>query len=111
MAKIYFLENFLLGKQFTTNIDLEHIKLVDDEKEFDAYPWERIGIDEKKICMLIWVVDSHPQWKDLAEMVFDHEQFLYKVMFLEDDIMERSMFHERESTEETHESFEKGEYS
>ena len=42
MAKIYFLENFLLGKQFTTGIDSEHIKLVDDEKYFDAYPWDRI---------------------------------------------------------------------
>ena len=31
LAKIYFLENFLLGKQLTTGVDIEHIKLVDDE--------------------------------------------------------------------------------
>ena len=43
MTKIYFLENFLLGKQFTTGCDLEHIKLLDDEKQFDVYPWRRIG--------------------------------------------------------------------
>ncbi|KAA0058534.1 uncharacterized protein E5676_scaffold606G00970 [Cucumis melo var. makuwa] len=81
MAKIYFLENFLLGKQFTIGIDLEYIKLLDDEKQFDEYPWGRIvyeciplftglsifcaqRIEHKKICMLIWVVDSHPKCKD-----------------------------------------------
>lgn len=32
MTKIYFLENFLLDKQFTMGIDLEHNKFLDDEK-------------------------------------------------------------------------------
>ena len=43
MTKVYFLENFLLGKQLTTRVDIECIKLVDDETQFDAYPWDRIG--------------------------------------------------------------------
>ena len=46
MAKIYFLENFLIGKQFTTRCDLEYIKLLDDEKQFDVFPWEMIGYND-----------------------------------------------------------------
>ena len=30
-------------------------------------------IDHNNICML-WVVDGHPEWKELVERVFDHEQ-------------------------------------
>ena len=26
-------------------------------------------IDDNKICMLSWVVDNHPEWKELAERV------------------------------------------
>ena len=42
MTKIYFLENFLLGKQFTTGCDLENIELTDDEEQFDVFPWGRL---------------------------------------------------------------------
>uniref|UniRef100_A0A9I9EEA2 Uncharacterized protein n=1 Tax=Cucumis melo TaxID=3656 RepID=A0A9I9EEA2_CUCME len=31
-------------------------------------------VDDNKICMLNWVVDNHPEWKDLAEKVFDNDQ-------------------------------------
>ncbi|TYK22552.1 uncharacterized protein E5676_scaffold584G00070 [Cucumis melo var. makuwa] len=129
ITKIYFLENFLLGKQFTTGYDLEHIKLIDDEKQFDAFPWGRIvwvyeciplliepsifcvqKVDDNKICILKWVVDSHPEWKELAEMVFDNYQFQYQVMF-QNDFVERSMFHETEMRDETHVTFERGECS
>ncbi|KAA0067593.1 uncharacterized protein E5676_scaffold174G00450 [Cucumis melo var. makuwa] len=59
-------------------------------------------IDHKKICMLNWVVDNHPEWKELAERVFDHEEFQYKAMFPDDDFVERNLFqfHEMEMREE-----------
>lgn len=41
MAKLYFLSNFLQGKQIT-RVDVEHIKLLDDEGQFDIYLWDRI---------------------------------------------------------------------
>uniref|UniRef100_A0A9I9EF94 Uncharacterized protein n=1 Tax=Cucumis melo TaxID=3656 RepID=A0A9I9EF94_CUCME len=31
-------------------------------------------VDDNKICMLNWVVDSHPKWKDLAEKVFNNDK-------------------------------------
>ncbi|KAA0047364.1 transposase [Cucumis melo var. makuwa] len=60
--------------------------------------------------LLNWVVDSHPKWKP-CRRVFDHEQFQYKAMFPDDNFVERSMFHERQSTKETHKRFKKGECS
>ena len=126
LTKIYFLENFLLGKQLTTGVDVEHIKLVDDEIQFDSYPWGRIGyqvvidsikksiknpstlavgisgfayaflvwaykcipllsgpsmfcanrVGDSNLCMLNWIVDTHPKWKELAERVFDTNQVM-----------------------------------
>ncbi|TYK30586.1 protein Ycf2-like [Cucumis melo var. makuwa] len=67
-------------------------------------------VDDNKICMLNWVVDNHPEWKDLAEKVFDNDQFKFEVMF-EEDFVERMMFHENVMREETNGTFERGESS
>lgn len=32
LTKLYFLSNFLLGKQVTTSVDIDHIKMLDDEQ-------------------------------------------------------------------------------
>ncbi|KAA0065453.1 uncharacterized protein E6C27_scaffold17G001390 [Cucumis melo var. makuwa] len=66
--------------------------------------------DDNKICMLNWVVDSHPEWKDLAKKVFDNDQFKFEAMF-EEDFVERRTFHEYVMREETNVTFERGESS
>lgn len=38
LAKLCFLSNFLLGKQITTKVDIDHINMLDDEDQFDSYP-------------------------------------------------------------------------
>lgn len=43
LVNLYFLSNFLLGKQVTTGIDIGHIKMLDDEEQFDQYPWGSIA--------------------------------------------------------------------
>ncbi|KAL0533333.1 hypothetical protein IC582_030149 [Cucumis melo] len=60
--------------------------------------------------MLNWVVDSHPEWKDLAKKVFDNDQFKFEAMF-EEDFVERRTFHEYVMREETNVTFERGESS
>ncbi|KAE8653608.1 hypothetical protein Csa_007643, partial [Cucumis sativus] len=50
-----------------TGVDIEHIKLVDNETQFEAYPWGRIRVGDSNLCMLNWIVDCHPEWKELAE--------------------------------------------
>lgn len=42
LAKLYFLSNFLLGKQVTTGVEIHHIMMLEDEIQFDQYPWDCI---------------------------------------------------------------------
>lgn len=45
IAKLYFLESFLIPKQENMNIDWDHILMVDDDDLFDSYPWGRVAFD------------------------------------------------------------------
>lgn len=45
MALLYFLESFLLPKQHTVNVNMEHIEMVDDEELFNNYPWGRLAFE------------------------------------------------------------------
>lgn len=57
LAKLYVLSNFLMGKQVGTGVELEHIRLLDDEDQFDNYPWGRLaynsvyGLDLMPACV------------------------------------------------------------
>uniref|UniRef100_A0A0A0K3Z3 Uncharacterized protein n=1 Tax=Cucumis sativus TaxID=3659 RepID=A0A0A0K3Z3_CUCSA len=63
-------------------------------------------VDDSNLCMLNWIVDTHQEWKELAERVFDTNQFVFKGLFPDEDVMEGNMFHGTETK-----NFEKGEYS
>ncbi|KAA0064135.1 protein Ycf2-like [Cucumis melo var. makuwa] len=45
MAKLYFLESFLIPKQECLSIDWDHIIMVDDDEVFDGYPWGRVSFE------------------------------------------------------------------
>ncbi|KAA0040869.1 protein Ycf2-like [Cucumis melo var. makuwa] len=45
MAKLYFLESFLIPKQECLNVDWDHIIMVDDDEVFDGYPWGRVAFE------------------------------------------------------------------
>ena len=39
LALLYFVEHFLLGKEWNNLIDLQWVQLVDNLKKFNKYPW------------------------------------------------------------------------
>ncbi|TYK09852.1 protein Ycf2-like [Cucumis melo var. makuwa] len=45
MAKLYFLESFLIPKQECLSVDWDHIIMVDDDEVFDGYPWGRVAFE------------------------------------------------------------------
>ncbi|KAA0025875.1 uncharacterized protein E6C27_scaffold34G001540 [Cucumis melo var. makuwa] len=45
MAKLYFLESFLISKQECLSVDWDHIIMVDDDEVFDGYPWGRVAFE------------------------------------------------------------------
>ncbi|KAA0067175.1 protein Ycf2-like [Cucumis melo var. makuwa] len=45
MAKLYFLESFLIPKQECLSVDWDHIIMVDDDEVFDGYPWGRVTFE------------------------------------------------------------------
>ncbi|TYK13893.1 protein Ycf2-like [Cucumis melo var. makuwa] len=45
MAKLYFLESFLIPKQEYLSVDWDHIIMVDDDEVFDGYPWGRVAFE------------------------------------------------------------------
>lgn len=42
-GKLSFLSNFLLGKQISVKVDVDHIDLLDYDDQFDSYHWDRIA--------------------------------------------------------------------
>ena len=42
LALLYFVEHFLLGKEWNNLIDLQWVQLVDNLEEFNKYPWGKI---------------------------------------------------------------------
>ena len=36
---------------------------------------KRVG--DSNLCMLNWIVDCHPEWKELAEKVFDNDGLMH----------------------------------
>ncbi|TYK26024.1 protein Ycf2-like [Cucumis melo var. makuwa] len=85
MAKLYFLESFLIPKQECLSVDWDHIIMVDDDEVFDEYPWGRVAFEllvdfmNKTVCskgqtvprIINWAADTQPKWKDLKQKVFD----------------------------------------
>ncbi|KAA0045552.1 protein Ycf2-like [Cucumis melo var. makuwa] len=45
MAKLYFLESFLIPKQECLSVEWDHIIMVDDDEVFDGYPWGRVAFE------------------------------------------------------------------
>ena len=45
MAKLYFLEIFLIPKQECLSVDWDYIIMVDDDEVFDGYPWGRVAFE------------------------------------------------------------------
>uniref|UniRef100_A0A9I9EB18 DUF1985 domain-containing protein n=1 Tax=Cucumis melo TaxID=3656 RepID=A0A9I9EB18_CUCME len=45
MAKLYFLESFLIPKQECLSVDWDNIIMVDDDEVFDGYPWGRVAFE------------------------------------------------------------------
>uniref|UniRef100_A0A9I9ECS6 Protein Ycf2-like n=1 Tax=Cucumis melo TaxID=3656 RepID=A0A9I9ECS6_CUCME len=45
IAKLYFLESFLIPKQEFLSVDWDHIIMVDDDKVFDGYSWDRVAFE------------------------------------------------------------------
>ncbi|KAA0033298.1 protein Ycf2-like [Cucumis melo var. makuwa] len=45
MAKLYFLESFLIPKQECLSVDWDHIIMVEDNEVFDGYPWGRVAFE------------------------------------------------------------------
>uniref|UniRef100_A0A9I9EJ03 Ulp1-like peptidase n=1 Tax=Cucumis melo TaxID=3656 RepID=A0A9I9EJ03_CUCME len=100
MAKLYFLESFLIPKQECLSVDLDHIIMVYDDKVFDGYPWVELLLNSvdfmnRVVCskgqtgismgvyflhsrlglrvprIINWTADTQPKWKDLKQKVFD----------------------------------------
>ena len=45
MAKLYFLESFLLPRQESLSIEWDYVLMVDDDELFGSYPWRRVAFD------------------------------------------------------------------
>ncbi|KAA0061272.1 uncharacterized protein E6C27_scaffold455G001150 [Cucumis melo var. makuwa] len=77
MAKLYFLESFLIPKQECLSVDWDHIIMVDDDEVFDGYPWGRVAFEllvdfmNRAVCSKGQTADTQPKWKDLKQKVFD----------------------------------------
>ncbi|KAA0035989.1 protein Ycf2-like [Cucumis melo var. makuwa] len=93
MAKLYFLESFLIPKQECLSVEWDHITMVDDDEVFDGYPWGRVAFEllvnfmNRVVCSkgktgismgggvshsyLGLRADTQPKWKDLKQKVFD----------------------------------------
>ena len=80
-ANMYILQNVVLGKQTTIQIDLSHMVMVDNEEKFHSFPWETLsyrmtfdsvkksisnlkfkmfGLDGFPHSLLIWAYDTIP---------------------------------------------------
>ena len=45
MAKLYFLESFLIPNPKCLSVEWDHIIMVDDDEVFDGYPWGRVAFE------------------------------------------------------------------
>lgn len=45
MSLLYCLESFLLPRQDTVNVEMDHILMIDDDELFNNYPWGKVAFD------------------------------------------------------------------